>query len=102
MKIIKRDTSYLGKVHRFFAAFLPVDKKRRGKCIRCGMCCIRTNCKILDFDSDGIPHCPIRTIRPLQCRKYPRTEKELFTQSTCGYTFDKKFWEPLNKSDGNT
>jgi hypothetical protein len=24
----------------------------------------------------------------LNCRKYPRTESELITQETCGYTFE--------------
>lgn len=87
--IILSKTSSLGKAHRFFTAFLPVDEKRRGRCSRCGMCCIKTNCRILEFDDDGNPHCPIRKFRPLQCRKYPRTEDELFTRQTCGYKFDK-------------
>jgi Fe-S-cluster containining protein len=90
MTVIKNDTSSLSKVCRFFTAFLPVDKKRRGGCVRCGMCCIRTDCKILEFDDNGNPHCPIRNFRPLQCRKYPRTENELFTHSTCGYRFDNE------------
>lgn len=79
--------SLLGKVHRFFTAFFPVDKGRSGNCIRCGKCC--TSCKLLKFNGDGNTRCSIRKIRPLQCRKYPRTEKELFTQQTCGYRFNK-------------
>lgn len=89
MAVVKRNKSSLGKVHRFFTALLPVDKRRRGNCIRCGKCCIETGCKILEFDDVGNPHCPIRNFRPLQCRKYPRTEKEMFTKSTCGYSFEK-------------
>ena len=79
--------SILGKVHRFFTAFLPVDERRTGTCIRCGRCC--TNCKLLMFNDDSSTYCSIRKIRPIQCRKYPRTEKEQFTQSTCGYKFGK-------------
>lgn len=82
-----KNPSILGKVYRFFTAFLPVDKRRSGKCIRCGKCC--TNCKFLRFNNDSDTRCLIRKYRPLQCRKYPRTEKELFTQSTCGYKFSK-------------
>lgn len=88
MKVTKKSTLSLGRIHRFFTAFLPVDKRRSGQCVRCGMCCIKTGCKILEFDDDGNACCPIRKCRPLQCRKYPRTEKELFTRSTCGYKFD--------------
>ena len=87
MKITRKSALSLGRIHRFFTAFLSVDKRRSGQCVRCGMCCIKTGCKILELDSDGNHRCPIRKYRPLQCRKYPRTEKELFTQSTCGYKF---------------
>lgn len=85
---IENDASHLGRVYRFWSAFLPVDSKRRGKCVRCGMCCIKTKCKIIEFGDDGNVRCPIYKYRPLQCKKYPRTEKELFTYTTCGHKFD--------------
>lgn len=87
--ILSNSSSYLGKVYRFFASFFRVDKKRKGKCIRCGMCCIKTGCKIIKFDNNGTVCCPIYKCRSLQCRKYPRTKKECFTESTCGYKFDQ-------------
>jgi len=46
-----------------------------------------TNCKLLELDNNGNTLCPIHKIRPLQCRKYPRSKKELFTHPDCGYKF---------------
>jgi len=85
----ENDISSLGKTYRFFTAFFPVDKRRRGECSRCGTCCQKANCKFLKFDNDGKACCPVRMYRPLQCRKYPRTRREMFTQQTCGYKFDR-------------
>ena len=37
---------------------------------------------------DGKVFCSIYAIRPLNCRKYPRTKSELITAKTCGHSFD--------------
>ena len=42
----------------------------------------------LKFDDEGKSYCTIYPIRPLNCRKYPRTESEHITTDTCGFTFD--------------
>jgi len=84
---IENDVTSLGKTYRFLAAFFPVDSRRKGNCKRCGRCCRMTNCKLLEFDNNGNTLCPIHKIRPLQCRKYPRSKKELFTHPDCGYKF---------------
>ena len=84
---IENDISPLGRAYRFFTALFPIDSKRKGKCKRCGACCQKANCKFLEFDYNGKAYCPVRKYRPLQCRKYPRTKKELFTHKTCGYKF---------------
>ena len=84
---IENDISSFGKTYRFFAAFFPIDNKRKGKCKRCGKCCQKANCKFLEFDDRGKACCPIHKYRPLQCRKYPRSKKELFTHPVCGYKF---------------
>ena len=52
--------------------------------------------KFIDFDTkdvriiaeDGQSYCSIYLIRPLNCRKYPRTESECVTEDTCGFRFE--------------
>jgi len=81
--------TWAAKLKRTFTAFLPVDKKRSGKCNRCGACCKLPNrCPFLAYDDQGLAVCKIYPIRPLNCRKYPRTKSELVTAETCGYSFD--------------
>lgn len=77
------------KIKRTFTSILPVDKNRQGKCLRCGDCCKLPNvCRFLAYREDGSYYCKIHEIRPLNCRKYPRTEKEQIT-AKCGYSFKK-------------
>jgi len=89
----KRKTSsgpFDGKVTRFFTSLvLPVDPGREGECLRCGACCkYLVTCPMLVYE-DGDPKrpkCRAYRLRPLQCRKYPRTKNEQIHQP-CGYRF---------------
>jgi len=77
------------KAYRTMTSLLPVAKSRTGKCIQCGKCCSLPNkCSFLMIKEDGNAHCTIHIIRPMNCRKYPRTKKELITSDTCGFRFD--------------
>jgi Fe-S-cluster containining protein len=82
--------TFSAKLRRTVTSFLPVAKNRRGRCIRCGACCKLPNvCPWLDFDEQNRAVCKIYFFRPLNCRKYPRTESEFITAETCGYRFEK-------------
>ncbi len=77
------------KLKRTVTAVLPVDKNRKGKCLNCGQCCyLPFRCPFLK-EKKGKSYCSIYSIRSLNCRKYPRTEKECLTKKTCGYSFKK-------------
>jgi len=81
--------TWRAKLRRTVTAFLPIEKGRQGKCIRCGACCKLPNpCPFLDFDEQGKALCTIYPIRPLNCRKYPRSKAEHITEDTCGLHFD--------------
>ncbi|HFD81378.1 MAG TPA: hypothetical protein ENK05_13445 [Gammaproteobacteria bacterium] len=78
------------KLKRSLTSLLPVSPDRRGNCNDCGECCRLPNrCPFLRTRSDGGgSHCAIYRIRPLNCRKYPRTADELITPERCGYYFE--------------
>lgn len=82
-----------GKVVRFFTSLvLPVDDTRTGECKKCGACCkFLVRCPFLRTSDDGTgaPTCMIHPVRPLQCRKYPRTQSEQI-HAPCGYAFGRK------------
>lgn len=87
----KKSGPFDGKVTRFFTSFvLPVDPCRGGECSRCGACCkFLFTCPFLRSD-DGKPgsfRCAIYSVRPPQCRKYPRSKGEQ-TYLPCGYNFE--------------
>lgn len=71
------------KIMRFFTAFLPVHESRAGACKRCGACC-KLPVRCMFYSDSG---CKIYGARPLQCRKFPRTEREQKVVSGCGYKF---------------
>ncbi|HJN56519.1 MAG TPA: YkgJ family cysteine cluster protein [Candidatus Woesearchaeota archaeon] len=78
------------KIIRTFTSVLSVAKNREGHCINCGECCKLPNkCVFLRNRKDGEYYCSIYTIRPLNCRKYPRTDNEHITKKTCGFKFIK-------------
>jgi len=88
MKQREQNTWY-AKIRRTIGAFLPVAKNREGQCQRCGACChLPVRCWFLKQRSDGTQYCAIYHFRPLNCRKYPRTEKEHITKCSCGFSFD--------------
>jgi hypothetical protein len=89
-----REGPFDGKMKRLATSLvLRVDPNRDGECKRCGACCMfLVRCPFLKFE-DGKPNsasCKAYMIRPLQCRKYPRTKKEQIHQP-CGYFFKDSF-----------
>lgn len=86
----KSSAPFDGKVMRFFTSIaLPVDPNRTGDCRNCGACCkFMVRCPFLKYvDGDAASsRCRIYRLRPLQCRKYPRTRSEQIHQP-CGYCF---------------
>lgn len=88
---IETKNTWSAKVKRTVTGFLPVDKSRKGRCRQCGACCKLPNpCPFLSIDENGDCTCKIYPIRPLNCRKYPRSESELLTADTCGYHFGEE------------
>lgn len=78
----------------------PVSKRRRGKCNNCGACCKLPNvCPLLRYNGDGKAYCASYFFRPLNCRKYPRTEAEHLTANSCGFYFvDEAEWESVREA----
>ena len=84
-----RKNTWTAKAKRTLTSFLPVAAGRKGQCVRCGACCKLPNvCRFLAYDEQGLAVCKAYLVRPLNCRKYPRTKSELITEETCGHTFD--------------
>jgi len=77
------------KIRRTLTSILPIAPDRRGQCNNCGACCrLPRPCMFLGYRASGESYCRIYRIRPLNCRKYPRTAAELVTADTCGYHFE--------------
>ncbi len=75
------------KLKRTLTSVLSISEDRVGTCQRCGACCsLPHRCPFLKFDEEGLALCLIRKFRPLNCRKYPRTQGEQVCQP-CGYRF---------------
>lgn len=82
---------FIGKFRRFFTSLIfSVDANRAGDCRNCGACCMFfSKCIFLEYDDDSAKfRCRIYDIRPLQCRKYPRTPGEQ-SHKPCGYYFEE-------------
>ncbi len=63
--------------------------QRKGQCINCGACCrLPVECPFLKTNGDGKGYCGVYPLRPLNCRKYPRTDSEHITKDTCGFHFE--------------
>jgi len=87
---IKTKNTWIAKFKRTLTSVLPVDKTRKGRCTRCGACCKLPNlCPFLGIDEEGLSTCKVYWLRPLNCRKYPRTKSEFLTTDTCGHSFDE-------------
>jgi len=80
------------KITRTITSILPVDENRTGSCNNCGKCCeLPFRCQFLTEDSEGKSRCSIYKIRPLVCRKFPRTESQLESvKEACGFSFSKE------------
>ena len=84
-----RKNTWGARLRRTLTSVLPVAPGRRGQCRHCGACCKLPNvCPFLRTDANGAIYCTIYPVRPLNCRKYPRTAAEHITTDTCGFHFD--------------
>ncbi len=80
--------TWAARIKRTFTSVLPVAKNRTGKCNGCGDCCKLPNvCPFLKFKPNQTSYCAIYPIKPLNCRKYPRTEAEFITKENCDFRF---------------
>ena len=69
---------------------LPVASNRIGSCNGCGECCRLPNpCTFLRYKEDKTSYCSIYKVRPMSCRKYPRTASEFLTPEKCGFSFEE-------------
>ena len=84
-----KSNSWPAKIKRTCTSVLPVSKSRKGECSGCGNCCkLPKKCPFLKYDSKGKSYCKIYKVRPLNCRKYPRSSKEFITKDFCGFKFE--------------
>ena len=79
------------KIKRTLTSMLAVDENRTGNCSECGACCkLPVRCVFLKTEEDGKEQCSIYTIRPPNCRKFPRTVEEYsLVEKICTYEFSK-------------
>ncbi len=77
------------KIKRTFTSLLPIDKSRSGECNGCGDCCkLPFRCLFLKDMPDGTSRCSIYSIRPPNCRKFPRSRAQWETvKENCGFKF---------------
>jgi len=81
--------THFTKLKRTLTSILPVSDNRKGNCVNCGACCKLPNpCFFLEYDNKKY-HCSIYVVRPLNCRRYPRTDKEHITKESCGFWFEE-------------
>lgn len=78
------------KIKRTLSSFLPVEEGRNGACNNCGACChLPFRCLFLKTAETGKEYCSIYTVRPPNCRKFPRTREEFeLVRDTCGFEFE--------------
>jgi len=77
------------KFKRTLTSLLPPAINRGGGCANCGACCsLPARCPFLKYNAEGRSFCSIHFLRPMNCRKYPRTQEEFITEDTCGYRFE--------------
>jgi len=81
--------TWAARIRRTFTSVLAVSEGRRGQCVHCGACCKLPNvCPFLKANGEGQGYCAIYSVRPLNCRKYPRIPAEHITADTCGFRFE--------------
>jgi hypothetical protein len=82
----KDKNNYFSKIKRTLTAFLPISRDRIGDCGQCGRCCrLPEPCIFYDAKKKE-KMCGIYFMRPLNCRKYPRTANEQIV-FPCSYHF---------------
>ena len=81
------------KITRTITSILPVDSNREGACSNCGECCkLPFRCKFLKDDANGKAYCSIYKVRPLVCRKFPRTAAQFESvKDVCTVSFPKTY-----------
>ena len=85
----------INKLKRTLTSIMPVDEGRQGECNNCGACCrLPFRCIFLKTSGDGKnkqkEYCSIYTVRPPNCRKFPRSpEEHSLVEDTCGFNFNK-------------
>lgn len=91
------------KLKRTITSFLPVEEGRTGSCNNCGACChLPYRCVFLKTAEDEKEYCSIYTVRPPNCRKFPRTaEEHQLVQDTCGFEFNSSNESNKNGSIGS-
>ncbi|HFC92084.1 MAG TPA: hypothetical protein ENJ51_04655 [Leucothrix mucor] len=77
------------KLKRTLTALLPVDKNRKGECNGCGDCCkLPFRCAFLKELDDGTSRCAIYSVRPPNCRKFPRNKAQWEpVKENCSFSF---------------
>lgn len=87
---IQKKMTMLKKLHRTVTSILPVEEGRTGSCNGCGECCkLPYRCQFLKEKEDGSYSCGIYQVRPLNCRKFPRTPDDLsLVKENCGFSFE--------------
>ncbi len=81
--------NYFSKAIRTITSVLPVKGSRNGSCKQCGECCkLPSPCIFLGYGKEGKAVCKLYKFRLLNCRKYPRSEREHITMGGCGFYFE--------------
>ena len=87
-----------GKLRRLYMTTLRPRKarrmleRRRGECLRCGVCC-KLVVKCPHLDESGLPACTVHEQRHRNCRAFPLDERDLRDRdrvspgTKCGYWF---------------
>ena len=72
------------KLARTLTSVLPIDSSRSGEC-----CKLPFRCVFLKSGEDGKNFCSVYKVRPLNCRKFPRTSAQIKpVQHVCGFSFE--------------
>ena len=79
--------NFISKIKRTTTSFLPVARNRQGNCSNCGKCCSLPNKCLFFKETKNSGYCTVYNLRPLVCRKYPRTKHECVTLDSCGFDF---------------
>ena len=85
----------INKLKRTLTSLMPVEDGRIGSCNNCGACCrLPFRCMFskttTDENNEQKEYCSIYTVRPPNCRKFPRSAEEYsLVKDTCGFDFNE-------------